>query len=422
MSKVKKNYDSDKSESEDEQQNGRVSNKGRKHDDNEGYTWEGEYQRSWDIVQEDAEGSLIGVIAGLINAGKRKRLLRDTTPLRRGIIRHMVLVLDLSSAMEERDFHHKRFELQIKYAVEFVMEYFEQNPISQLSIIGVKDGIAQRISDLHGNPQSHIQKIKSLRDCNGNFSLQNALEMARASLSHIASHGTREVLIIFGSIFSSDPGDIFRTIDALVADQIRVRIVGLAAEVAICREICDRTNSASTNAYGVVLSEQHFHELLLESTIPPATDSSKTADSSLVMMGFPSKVVEQSPSLCTCHSLPSRGGFHCPRCKAKVCTLPIECPSCKLVLILSTHLARSYHHLFPLKNWIDLPWSAKPTSSHCFACQVPFPKASEMSNQEQMASSMRFECPSCKQHFCIDCDIFAHEQLHECFGCQCSGN
>lgn len=73
MNENQKSFDSDKSESEDEQKNGRVKVRSRKTDDNEGYTWEGEYQRSWDIVQEDAEGSLVGVIAGLIQSGKRKR-------------------------------------------------------------------------------------------------------------------------------------------------------------------------------------------------------------------------------------------------------------------------------------------------------------------------------------------------------------
>ena len=37
------------------------------------YVWEGEFQRSWDLVQEDAEGSLTGVVAGLVQSGKRKR-------------------------------------------------------------------------------------------------------------------------------------------------------------------------------------------------------------------------------------------------------------------------------------------------------------------------------------------------------------
>jgi transcription initiation factor TFIIH subunit 2 len=37
------------------------------------YVWEGEIERSWDLVQEDAEGSLTGVVAGLVQSGKRKR-------------------------------------------------------------------------------------------------------------------------------------------------------------------------------------------------------------------------------------------------------------------------------------------------------------------------------------------------------------
>jgi len=39
------------------------------------YVWEGEFQRSWDLVQEDAEGGLMGVVAGLVQSGKRKRLI-----------------------------------------------------------------------------------------------------------------------------------------------------------------------------------------------------------------------------------------------------------------------------------------------------------------------------------------------------------
>jgi transcription initiation factor TFIIH subunit 2 len=37
------------------------------------YVWEGDIKRSWDVVQEDEEGSLTGVVAGLVQSGKRKR-------------------------------------------------------------------------------------------------------------------------------------------------------------------------------------------------------------------------------------------------------------------------------------------------------------------------------------------------------------
>jgi len=67
------------------------------------------------------------------------------------------------------------------------VEYFEQNPISQLSIIGMRDGLAVRISDMGGNPTEHLNNIQKARalEPKGPPSLQNALEMARASLLYV---------------------------------------------------------------------------------------------------------------------------------------------------------------------------------------------------------------------------------------------
>ncbi len=35
-----------------------------------------------------------------------------------------------------------------------------------------------------------------------------------------------------------------------------------------------------------------------------------------------------------------------------------------------------------------------------------------------MSVSSRYECTVCNNHFCIDCDLFAHEIVHNCPGCQ----
>lgn len=246
--------------------------------------------------------------------------------------------------------------------------------------------------------------------------------------SHTPSHGTREVLIIFGALLSSDPGDIHQTITQLVTDKVRVGVIGLAADVAICREICAKTNGGDDNTYGVVLNEQHFRDLLMEVTTPPATFSQKQAANSLLMMGFPSRTVESHSSLCACHSKPSRGGYLCSRCGSKVCGLPAECPTCSLTLILSTHLARSYHHLFPLINWAEVPWKKASQSLSCFACGKEFPPVPPSSQWETRENAVkgisvsgRYECTVCKNYFCIDCDVFAHEVVHNCPGCQ-SGN
>ena len=150
--------------------------------------------------------------------------------------------------MAEKDLRPTRYALTIRYAQDFVTEFFEQNPISQLGVIGMRDGLAVRISDMSGNPTDHITRIQALRqqEPKGNPSLQNALDMARAALFHAPSHGTREVVIVYGALLSSDPGDIHQTIQALVTDKIRVNVVGLAAQVAICHELVTKTNAGES--------------------------------------------------------------------------------------------------------------------------------------------------------------------------------
>ncbi|KAF7593155.1 hypothetical protein BBP40_011868 [Aspergillus hancockii] len=221
---------------------------------------EWEVSRTWETLVEGADGTISSTVEGLLEAGKRKRLLRDTTPLQRGIIRHLILILDLSQSMTEKDLRPTRYLLTLRYAQEFVREFFEQNPISQLGVLGLRDGLAVRISDMSGNPTEHISAIQVLRDQDpkGLPSVQNGLEMARGALFHTPSHGTREIFIIFGSLLSSDPGDIHQTIATLINDNIRVGIVGLAAQVAICRELCSKTNGGDDTRYGVALNEQHF--------------------------------------------------------------------------------------------------------------------------------------------------------------------
>ncbi|KAF4632289.1 hypothetical protein G7Y89_g5836 [Cudoniella acicularis] len=250
--------------------------------------WE-DIQRSWDTVVEGADGSINSTVEGLREASKRKRLLRDTTPLQRGIIRHLILILDLSFAMVEKDLRPSRYLLTLRYASEFVTEYFEQNPISQIGVIGMRDGLAIRISDMSGNPTEHIERLKAFREQQpqGNPSLQNALEMSRAALYHAPSHGTREILIIYGALLSSDPGDIHDTITALIADRIRVSIVGLAAQVAICAELCSRTNAGDDGNYHVALNEQHFRELVMAITTPPVTRTKKQLPIQPPNDGFP---------------------------------------------------------------------------------------------------------------------------------------
>lgn len=413
------------------------------------------------------------------------RLPKDTKPVQRGLIRYVVLVLDLSERMLETDMRPTRFVTIWNYALEYVREFFEQNPLSVMSVVIMRGGVCETVSELSGNPADLAAGIRGLRypvetakEPKGAASLENALKISRAKLHGTPEHGSKEVIIVFGSMLTLDPGDIHATIDRCAADRVRVSIIGMNARIKVCQTIVERTNAGDDKEYVVATDRESLRQYLLATITPRAVrkkrkdpndttadDTPVSAGAALMLMGFPSRITEDSPTLCACHSALSSGGYICPRCKAKVCSLPMTCPCCRLSLALSQHLARSYHHLFPLRNWAEVSWdrAREVGSFKCFGCNCDFPdppdvdadttmqdadadattatannqgkdmekrkeggkgkgkeKATEEPEEQEetrASESARYECPVCHLHFCVDCDVYAHTELFNCAGC-----
>lgn len=193
------------------------------------------------------------------------------------------------------------------------------------------------------------------------------------------THSSREILVISGSLTTVDPGNIYETLASCVKDRIRISLVALAAEMKICRELCDKTGGApsipppaahalwltcrnGSGTFGVAMDEGHFKDLLFELIPPPAaqqnaagtgaTTAGGKMSADLMMMGFPQRLPDTAPAaLCVCHAQMRAAGFLCPRCGARLCDAPTDCDVCGLMIVSSPHLARSYHHLFPVKAY-----------------------------------------------------------------------
>ncbi|KAF8806408.1 TFIIH basal transcription factor complex, subunit SSL1 [Phlegmacium glaucopus] len=396
--------------------------------DTQAYTWEASFTRSWDTVQEDEAGSLQTSVEDLMARGRRRRLLAPASAIRRTIIRHLVLVLDLSSSMTDRDMRPTRFDLMLQYAREFIIEWFDQNPLGQIGVVGMRAGLGERVGEMSGNPQDVLKSIADRHklEPTGEPSLQNAIEMARGSMNHLPTHSSREIIILFGSLTTCDPGNIHDTLDSCIKNKIRISVVALAAEMKICRDLCDKTGGQ----FGVAMNEGHFKDLLFELVPPPAQKAlSRTAGTGaaaannlaadLMMMGFPTRLPDTSPpSLCVCHSELKSQGFLCPRCLSKVCDVPTDCDICGLMIVSSPHLARSYHHLFPVKPYeaVQSADNAPNSSSICHACARPFPEKTA-SAKEGLSPIGRYRCPDCHYDFCSECDVFVHDVVHCCPGC-----
>ncbi|EUC32630.1 hypothetical protein COCVIDRAFT_42161 [Bipolaris victoriae FI3] len=363
--------------------------------------WETEYSRTVEkTIQPADDGSLGQSVQEREEERKRKRLRKDTKPFQRGIIRHVVLVLDLSEAMLEKDMRPNRFITMINFTQDYIREFFEQNPISQMSVLGMHDECS-RVGESNTLPYAQSWHTRGYRR--------------------------------FWQLAESGPW----------------------RHSPVCQGVCEGSDTRDESEYTIATDQEMLRELLLATTTPPVirqplitdevapattTQSSESA-AALMMMGFPSRVVEDQLTMCACHGNLTMGGYTCSRCSAKVCSLPITCPSCQLTLLLSTHLARSYHHLFPLRNWATVSWSRarEMGSKQCVGCLAAFSnppsnakengeakrdseskvtKKDDDDSEEQKASeSGRYECRACESHFCIDCDMFAHMVLHNCPGC-----
>lgn len=96
----------------------------------------------------------------------------------------MFIILDMSTAMNDRDFKPTRFVCAIKLVEMFLKEFFDQNPISQIGLIVTRNKRGERISDLSSNLNVHLEALKKLFDvtCVGEPSLLNSLELSQAVL------------------------------------------------------------------------------------------------------------------------------------------------------------------------------------------------------------------------------------------------
>lgn len=76
--------------------------------------------------------------------------MAPATAIRRTIIRHLILILDLSTSMMDRDMRPTRFDLTLQYSREFIAEWFDQNPLGQIGVVGMRAGIGERIGEMSG--------------------------------------------------------------------------------------------------------------------------------------------------------------------------------------------------------------------------------------------------------------------------------
>ena len=450
------------------------------------HAWEAhDSQATWqDAVREDAEGNII-VEGGdsVVEAfrRRRKRLEQNDYAQRnrrvvRDMIRYVYVLIDCSRWMRVKDPVFPggtRIDATVQILQNFVQEYYDQNPLSHLGFVLLKNGEAEILTQLSSSSKAHKLALQSVAQMaaaegptgGGEFSLQNGIEVAGRSLGHQPRHGSREIVIIVGALSTCDPGYVLtETLPKLKGANVRVSTLALSAEMHVCRKLSEETGGV----IGVCLDKAHFRDWMLGQCVPPPAFAARARTDlscTMVQMGFPTRTSAEVPTMVHATretTLLARTAYTCPQCQAKVSELPAECAVCQLKLVLSPHLARSFHHLFPVAPFPEVSIEAsearelegkgpavssslstplKRTTAveldnslsiapklNCFACLRPFGPIADESNRATSSSAnkknegeetLRFQCPECQNFFCMDCDAFLHESLHNCPGCCC---
>jgi len=398
--------------------------------------------------------------------------------VQRGMLRHVFLVLDMSTAMEAADLKPTRAVAVLLAAKEFVREYFDQNPISALGVIVCRNAVATKVSDLSANPKRQLDALDRAARGDapppvarpaaagapagdavalaGSMTLQTALEVAGQALSLVPTYGSKEVIVIHGAHSFADPGNILGTLGELVKANVRVSFVSLPGEVYIAAKIARETGGTCA----VPVTRDDLHAALLAHCPPPPKRAVDVAAARvhMVRMGFPT-LVSDAPGPCACHAKLKPRGYICPRCASRLCELPTTCPVCSLQLVSAPALARSYHHLFPVPPYVEVPsvtapgfLSAALASAYSGGASAAAAAASagasatdgddamrgDGSGEDAAAAAgaiydvsrlctaciaplapdaPRFVCPECVCAFCADCDAVIHDTLHNCPGC-----
>lgn len=88
---------------------------------------------------------------------RRQKLLMSTREnrgqvIQRGMIRYLELVFDVSKAASMNDMRPLRSAAMFHAAKQFIRSFFDENPLSQLGIVLMKDGVAQQLTDLSSSP------------------------------------------------------------------------------------------------------------------------------------------------------------------------------------------------------------------------------------------------------------------------------
>ena len=181
--------------------------------------------------------------------------------------------------------------------------------------------------------------------------------------------------------------------------------------------------------YHVAMDSAHLKDLIVGHKDPPPLEKGRSSTFAHPMrVGFPQKVSNAKWDVDVENSARPqifRGGYTCPQCKTR-CQgqLPLTCHVCRLNLLSSPHLARSYHHLISMPKFLEVT-RVDDTATNGKRMEGPSANAEQVAtlscfccNEELRPDrDLIFRCSNCNAVFSDKCVDFATGALFNCGSC-----
>eukprot|EP00347_Sterkiella_histriomuscorum_P002583 403367585 len=315
------------------------------------YAWEKDISARWKTLKE-ADISEFYESEQSQKLHKKEAIDKFNQSIKRkSLIRYLTVVIDFSSAAKKQEMRPNRAIVIKSYLSNFVIDYFDQNPLSCLSFVATFRERAIILSDFNDSPQDHIEKICRFSDLEGNASIQNSLELCIENFTAVPSYAKKEILIIFCSITNCDPGNIFETYDKLKSKMITCSVISLSASMFILQKVTQLTGGE----FFLSKDQAHFQDLLKRLLVPKESiedlTQRKQQQNTLIKMGFPMRKILSYPAVCSCHNDLRFLVYICPNCQSPSCELSSFCKVCQIMLVSAAHLSRTAQHNQNLANF-----------------------------------------------------------------------
>lgn len=259
------------------------------------------------------------------NATKRDSIIEKAKiSSKKTSLRKLHLVIDFSQQMLEKDFIPNTLYMVLSKAIEFVEEFFELNPLSNLALSLIKDRKCLLQSNFKNNPSELISIMENLKKKNstneetfledlnkdsealsthdipsGTVSMENVLKATEVLMADQPLYYAREVLVLLNSPNSRDANDLTAFIEKINKAYIIVNMLSLAGGTYVFQQICQKTRGK----FEVAINEFDFKQKLMVGidyqayTSPMDRVVDKLMNTQFIV-SFPQLVFKEGPVLC----------------------------------------------------------------------------------------------------------------------------